>query len=313
VPDLTHGVTNLLDSYIMRRAGSARLPIVEGIMFRSSSKIALLILACVPAWCMAQSPTCGVGGIPLTATGSVDPFVSVSPASPTAGPFIGMAAGIWNYQPHFVNVSGSASIDITINASYLGLTPPPALQCGNVPIGPMQQGSYPVRLFLQRADLPSFPTSLVATGTLTIGTGITVAVASTGSTMLSYTMPLLQTCWAPGVTTISKAPGQLNLVSEAIPQGCFPTPPPALPPTAIVDVGYLSAGSYQVTWALTFPTYPPGTGPSVANATTSFVINADQVAQAVPTLAPAGVLLLIASCGVLGATWLRRRSGQWRS
>lgn len=286
----------------------ARLLDYNARMVRSIAIAGLCIVSLLPAWCLAQTPPCGTGGIPLAPTGSADPFLSISPSSPIAGLPVTFAAGLTNFTSHSVSVSGVYPyIDVTVRASYLGFATPPGLQCVTGTFGPSIEAPYIVRFYLQHADVPGSLPILVATGALTTVTpGIGVGVSSTGSTVLTYATALRPTCYDDaGLTTISKGPGQVSLVSEFRGQGCFPTPPPALPPRAMADVGYLTAGTYLVTWTIA---YPAGTvGPAIPPVTTSLVITADQVPAVVPMLGPVALFLMAAACGGIGLVRLRRR------
>jgi hypothetical protein len=132
---------------------------------------------------------------------------------------------------------------------------------------------------------------------------IIVSAPSGGPTVLTYYLPLVPGCSRVRGTAITRTLNQFVLVSEVVPQNCFPTPPAGTPPvTAVVDLGYLPAGQYQVSWSTVFP-FASGNSLPVANA--SFSIAQNQIPSPIPLLSPSMTAALGLVCFGVAALSLR--------
>ena len=139
------------------------------------------------------------------------------------------------------------------------------------------------------------------------GQSITTSVSPSGSMVLTHITVLTPGCYQPQTTTVNRSGSQFAISTIYVQVTCISPPPAGVPPVvATVDLGFLSAGQYQVSWA----TLLPPSGPSLPPTTATFVIPRDQTAAAVPALNVVLIGVLALTLAALGAVSRRvRRSG----
>lgn len=126
---------------------------------------------------------------------------------------------------------------------------------------------------------------------------ITFSVSPHGSSVLTYYIPLVPGCFRTRATFVTRTLNQFSILSEVVPQACFPTPPGGTPPvTAVADLGHLQAGQYQAIWSTVFPL----SGGSLPPATTSFTIAQDQLAPAIPASTSSTLVAMALACAGIG-------------